>query len=317
MEQFDTLNELLKASRPSLITPSLVHIMVCCLFYACSEPSNAGLSINWTVRNKNFNKILNKITTFLSRICIWKYWKYRLQSGISCRPQCVDMMAAWFKIIGLGYHVYQFITVRRGLLCTGGLYHNGNRHFDSFQCSWKTFMVHQTFVRWALYILFKYVKSLIRHLVLAIRNVRHVQWFSWTLSFSDLISFLSINRHEKSAAVSFHDITVPAQRPFNIMLTGDDMDFASKSDQSSWSRNVSKPRDWALFLWFQLSSTSALFLKIHDDVIKWKQYLYYWSFVMCVRGIHRSGSPVNSPHKLVIGEFPAQTWQRTSNATSE
>ena len=137
MEQFDTLNELLlKASRPSLITPSLVHIMVCCLFYACSEPSNAGLSINWTVRNKNFNKIWNKITTFLSRICIWKYWKYRLQSGISCRPQCVDMMAAWFKIIGLGYHVYQFITVRtwrRGLLCTGGLYHNGNRHFDSFR----------------------------------------------------------------------------------------------------------------------------------------------------------------------------------------
>ena len=50
------------------------------------------------------------------------------------------------------------------------------------------------------------------------------------------------------------------------------MDFASKSDQSSWSRNVSKPRDWALFLWFQLWSTSALFLKIHDDVIKWKQY---------------------------------------------
>ena len=82
------------------------------------------------------------------------------------------------------------------------------------------------------------------------------------------------------------------------------MDFASKSDQSSWPRNVSKPRDWALFSWFQLSSTSALFLKIHDDVIKWKQYPYYWSFVMCVRGIHRSGSPVNSPHKLVIGESP-------------
>ena len=27
------------------------------------------------------------------------------------------------------------------------------------QCSWNTFMVHQTFVRWALYILFKFVKS--------------------------------------------------------------------------------------------------------------------------------------------------------------
>ena len=49
------------------------------------------------------------------------------------------------------------------------------------QCSWKTFMVHQTFVQWALYILFKFVKSLIRHLGLAIGNVRHVRWFSWTL----------------------------------------------------------------------------------------------------------------------------------------
>ena len=35
-----------------------------------------------------------------------------------------------------------------------------------------------TFVQWALYILFKFVKSLIRHLGLAIGNVR---WFSWTL----------------------------------------------------------------------------------------------------------------------------------------
>ena len=49
------------------------------------------------------------------------------------------------------------------------------------QCSWKTFMVHQTFVQWALYILFKFVKSFIRHLGLAIGNVRHVRWFSWTL----------------------------------------------------------------------------------------------------------------------------------------
>ena len=49
------------------------------------------------------------------------------------------------------------------------------------QCCWKTFMFHQTFVRWALYILFKFVKSLIRHLGLAIGNVWCVRWFSWTL----------------------------------------------------------------------------------------------------------------------------------------
>ena len=33
-----------------------------------------------------------------------------------------------------------------------------------YHCTRKTSMIHQTFVRWALYILFKYVKSLVRHL---------------------------------------------------------------------------------------------------------------------------------------------------------
>ena len=31
---------------------------------------------------------------------------------------------------------------------------------------------------------------------------------------------------------------------------------------------------------------------LHDDIIKWRHFLHYWSFV---RGIHQS--PVNSPHK--------------------
>ena len=38
------------------------------------------------------------------------------------------------------------------------------------QCRRKTFMVHQTFVQWALYILFKFVKSLIRYLGPAINK---------------------------------------------------------------------------------------------------------------------------------------------------
>ena len=42
---------------------------------------------------------------------------------------------------------------------------------------------------------------------------------------------------------------------------------------------------------YQRSSNSCT-CKIHDDVIKWKQFLRYWPFV---RGIHRS--PVDSPHK--------------------
>ena len=60
-------------------------------------------------------------------------------------------------------------------------------------------MIHQTFVWWALYtlyILFKFVQSLIRHLGLASGNVRCVRWFSWTLQLwptwvSHCLSFLS------------------------------------------------------------------------------------------------------------------------------
>ena len=60
----------------------------------------------------------------------------------------------------------------------------------------KTFMVHQTFIRWVLCILFKIVKSQIRHLGLVIGNVRHVRWFSWTLPMliyhqKDLMAFTS------------------------------------------------------------------------------------------------------------------------------
>ena len=52
----------------------------------------------------------------------------------------------------------------------------------SQQCRRKTFMVHQTFVWWALYIPYKFVKSPIRHLGLAIGNVRRVRRFSPSLS---------------------------------------------------------------------------------------------------------------------------------------
>ena len=55
-----------------------------------------------------------------------------------------------------------------------------------WQCIRKPFMVHQTIVRGALYILFIFVKSLIRHLGLAIGNVQHVRWFSWTLQRESL-----------------------------------------------------------------------------------------------------------------------------------
>ena len=45
-------------------------------------------------------------------------------------------------------------------------------------------------------------------------------------------------------------------------------------------------------LYLQSGRTSYRTISWHDDVIKWKHFPRYWSFV---RGIHRS--PVNSPHK--------------------
>ena len=57
------------------------------------------------------------------------------------------------------------------------------------QCRWKTCMVHQTFVWWALYIPYKFVKSSIRHFGLAIGNVRCVRrFFAYTVSRTSLSS---------------------------------------------------------------------------------------------------------------------------------
>ena len=41
----------------------------------------------------------------------------------------------------------------------------------------------------------------------------------------------------------------------------------------------------------------------HDDVIKWRYFPRYWTFV---RGIHRS--PVNSPHKTRVAELWCFLW---------
>ena len=74
------------------------------------------------------------------------------------------------------------------------IWYQFNKHQHDFlkkvQCTRKTFMIHQTLVRWALYILF-------RHLGLAIGNVRCVRWFSWTLlslwqSFSRIVFMMVI-----------------------------------------------------------------------------------------------------------------------------
>ena len=57
--------------------------------------------------------------------------------------------------------------------------HGGWTHWS--QCIWKTYMVHQTFVRWALHILHEFVESLVRCLDLAVRNVNRFLPTMWSL----------------------------------------------------------------------------------------------------------------------------------------
>ena len=79
------------------------------------------------------------------------------------------------------------LDLNQGWFVNYFLWHSPDDNFISnAQCTRKTFMIHQTFVRWALYILFKFVKSLIGHLGLAIGNVWCVRWFSWTLNAEDI-----------------------------------------------------------------------------------------------------------------------------------
>ena len=52
-----------------------------------------------------------------------------------------------------------------------------------------------------------------------------------------------------------------------------------------WGKSIDQDKN--IISWKGRLDTSG-----HDDVIKWKHFPGYWSFV---RGIHRS--PVNSPHK--------------------
>ena len=81
-------------------------------------------------------------------------------------------------------------------------YHRPLLHEDTnngqYQCRRKTCMVHQTFVWWAVYIPYKFVKSPIRHLGLAIGNVRCVRCFSPTLQYSEisiLVTVLQLSGH--------------------------------------------------------------------------------------------------------------------------
>ena len=66
---------------------------------------------------------------------------------------------------------------------------------------------------------------------------------------------------------------------------------------SKWLHSAPQQENYNMMFYFAVSALFAEGLtpacdRIHDDVIKWKHFPRYWSFVW---GIYRS--PVNSPHK--------------------
>ena len=74
-------------------------------------------------------------------------------------------------------------------------------------------------------------------------------------------------------------------------------------DKNSWNSNqtvihvthvaVNERHHMTTGNWVNIGSgNSVTCRRIHDDIIKWKHFPCYWTFV---RGIHRF--PVNSPHK--------------------
>ena len=77
----------------------------------------------------------------------------------------------------------------------------------------------------------------------------------------------------------------------NIKMLNNDNTFIQNTVY--WCENLKASQNYCLDEKHPFMSGSiCLQYMYHDDVIKWKYFPRYWSFV---RGIHRS--PVNSPHK--------------------
>ena len=91
--------------------------------------------------------------------------------------------------------------------------------------------------------------------------------------------------------------TMPPNRSCNIRKYGNLCCFHGNSQQGKYTRAsyywlvkalpvetcLLSIDEWYLYVWW---------VRLHDDVIKWKHFPRYWPFVW---GIHRS--PVNSPYK--------------------
>ena len=102
-------------------------------------------------------------------------------------------------------------------------------------------------------------------------------------------SFVDCSRRPKTALISLVTNTCVANPSISHVAPGDSSEIVPGKhvNVGCFLDGIRSARWYPL-----LASRSNRYSNTHDDVIKWKYFPRYWSFV---RGIHRS--PVNSPHK--------------------
>ena len=91
------------------------------------------------------------------------------------------------------------------------------------------------------------------------------------------------------SVVSYHSTSTVC-----VLLTDDSIVDCNFESECVLQQDQEDDEDWVRMQANNLPGVRdhTLFSGMHDDVIKWKHFPRYWSFV---RGIHRS--PVDSPHK--------------------
>ena len=104
-------------------------------------------------------------------------------------------------------------------------------------------------------------------------------------------------KHQSAAPVALNR-WIPSQRVSNVESV--------TSSREIVVCNISLWLGWSCWYSFSVSThmQAILDFTIHDDVIKWKHFPRYWSFV---RGIHRSrlsNTPVTSHSRAPYGLFP-------------
>ena len=145
----------------------LTQNLLCGTENQCHDSNVIQLVLNWSVLLDIHMHIYEHILIpYLISLTHLYHWLIQL-----------DLNYQWEHLVK-AWEIICEICVRLKLSLSDQSVSYNYRKYIHCQCRRKTFMVHQTFVWWALYILYKFAKFPIRHLGLAIGNVRR---FSPTL----------------------------------------------------------------------------------------------------------------------------------------